>query len=99
VFPAAQLVPLSLSDEALARLLAHLAASFDRRGATRAASQEAGLYSFSRFYKATGRFHLFNNCNTWTARALQAAGLAIEADGVLTVDDLMARLRAAGALR
>lgn len=99
VFPTAQLVPLSLSDDALARLLAYLAASFDRRGATRAAPHAAGLYSFSRFYPATGRFHLLNTCNTWTARALQAGGLAIEADGVQTVDDLMARLRATGALR
>jgi uncharacterized protein (TIGR02117 family) len=92
VFPTARVVEFSLSEHALARLLAHLAASIDRGGAPRAESHAAGLYAFSRFYPATGRFHLFNTCNTWTARALQAAGLAIEADGVQTVDDLMARL-------
>jgi uncharacterized protein (TIGR02117 family) len=92
VFPTARVVELSLSPDALTRLLAHLAASIDRGGATRAESHAAGLYPFSRFYPATGRFHLFNTCNTWTARALQAAGLAIDASGVQTVDDLMARL-------
>jgi uncharacterized protein DUF2459 len=33
-----------------------------------------GLYGDSRFYPAHGQFHLFNTCNTWAARALQAAG-------------------------
>lgn len=92
VFPSARVVELSLSRDGLKRLLAHVAASIERGGAPRAQSNAAGLYAFSRFYPATGRFHLFNTCNTWTARTLQAAGLAIEADGVQTVDDLMARL-------
>lgn len=99
VFPTARLVPLSVSDDAFERLLARISASFDRRGAPRATPQAEGLYAFSRFYPATGRFHLFNTCNTWTASALRAAGLEIAAEGVQTVDDLLAQLRAAGALR
>jgi uncharacterized protein (TIGR02117 family) len=31
--------------------------------------------SFDRFYVATGSYHAFNNCNQWTGRALQAAGV------------------------
>ena len=95
VFPTAQVVRLTLSPPAFERLIAHLAAAFERGGAERAQPSADGLYPFSRFYPGTGRFHAFNTCNTWTAQALQAAGLAIEPEGVQTVGELMARLEAA----
>lgn len=95
VFPSARVVRLTLSEAALARLLAHLAGAFERGAAARAQPSADGLYPFSRFYPATGRFHAFNTCNTWTAQALQAAGLAIEPQGVQTAGELMARLDAA----
>ncbi|MGE0596402.1 MAG: DUF2459 domain-containing protein [Hyphomonadaceae bacterium] len=40
-----------------------------------------------------GRFHLFNNCNHWTARALRAAGLPVRDS--MTADAVMAQLRGA----
>lgn len=95
VFPTAQVVRLTLSPPAFERLIAHLAAAFARGAAARAQPSADGLYSFSRFYPATGRFHAFNTCNTWTARALNVAGLAIEPEGVQTASELMARLDAA----
>jgi uncharacterized protein (TIGR02117 family) len=36
-----------------------------------------GLYGDSVFYRAHGRYSLFNVCNHWTARLLNAAGLPI----------------------
>lgn len=58
-----------------------------REGAQPAAPLGPGLYGDSRFYPARERFHLFNTCNVWTARALRAAGLpfapAVTAEGVM----------------
>ncbi|MGQ0662260.1 MAG: DUF2459 domain-containing protein [Pseudomonadota bacterium] len=93
VFPTVTVLTVPLPDGGLRQLIAHLAASFDRAGAERAQPSARGLYDFSLFYPATGKFHLFNTCNTWTARALAAAGLAVEADGVQTAGDLVKRVR------
>lgn len=95
VFPTAETIAVPLDATAKRRLVAFIAASFARPPGARATAVAPGLYRDSRFYPATGRFHLFNTCNTWTARALAAAGVKIEPDGVQTADELMARLRAA----
>jgi uncharacterized protein (TIGR02117 family) len=84
-----------LTEAGLRRLIGAIAAEFERPADDRAAAIGPGLYPFSRFYPARGRFHLFNTCNTWTARMLRAAGLDISAAGVVTANDLMTRLRAA----
>jgi hypothetical protein len=55
-----------------------------------------GLYARSRFYAARGRYHVFNNCNHWTARTLGAAGLPVETEHALTEEQLMEQVRAAG---
>jgi hypothetical protein len=34
-----------------------------------------GLYGTSLFFRANGAFHLFNVCNHWIARVLDAAGI------------------------
>ncbi|MFO7315144.1 DUF2459 domain-containing protein, partial [Rhodothermus marinus] len=48
-----------------------------------------GLYGReSFFYAAHGRYHLFNNCNHWVARALRAAGLPVHPGRTLTIRDL-----------
>jgi hypothetical protein len=86
-------VTLTLSEENLTRLLRHLHDSFERGDAPRAQSTGQGVYSFSRFYPATGEFHLFNTCNTWTARALSDAGVPISPSGVQSADDVMEQLR------
>jgi hypothetical protein len=52
-----------------------------------------GIYPFSLFYPATGRFHLFNTCNSWTAQALTATGLGASLGGVNTAEDLVSRIR------
>ena len=44
-------------------------------------------HRYSMFYLAEGDYSLFNTCNTWTSKALQAAGLpiktALRAGGVM----------------
>ena len=86
-------VTLTLDAAQFEKLVRYLHDSFARNGNARAASTGEGVYAFSRFYPATGEFHLFNTCNTWTARGLETAGVAVTASGVRTADDVMAQLR------
>lgn len=53
----------------------------------------SGLYGTSRFYRAKGKFHLFNNCNTWSASAIRSSGFPINAFNVLTADDIIYQLK------
>ena len=94
VFPASEVVVLELPAAGFGRLVAYLDQTFDRDGALRAPSIAPGLHDFSLFYPAEGEFHLFNTCNTWTARALATAGLPVRTGGVVTAEDLMAQVRA-----
>jgi uncharacterized protein (TIGR02117 family) len=41
-------------------------------------------YGFGFFALARGRYHLLDNSNTWTARALKVAGCPIDVDAALT---------------
>jgi uncharacterized protein (TIGR02117 family) len=93
VFPGDEVVELRLSGAGFARLTAYLAASFARQGEAPGRPVTPGLYAFSRFYPATGRFHLFNTCNTWTARGLEEGGLAVRVFATVRAEDLMAQLR------
>jgi uncharacterized protein (TIGR02117 family) len=79
------------------RLAAFVHESFARDG-TKAAALGPGLYGDSRFYPARGGFHLFENCNVWTARALQAGGLAVNPGTALTPAALRRQLPAGPAV-
>ena len=90
-----EVVAVPLTEAGFLNLVEALAAEFERPAAGRAVSVSRGLYPGSRFYNARGEFHLFNTCNTWTARMLRAAGVAVSPSGIVTADGLMARLGAA----
>ena len=90
----AEVVSLALDDKNFGRLVDFIDASFERSGAPRAAATGPGLTTTSRFYPAKGRFHLFNTCNTWTARALAAAGFDVSASGTFRAEALMQQVRA-----
>jgi uncharacterized protein (TIGR02117 family) len=69
----------------------------DRDGAPLRLGQS--LYGSGWFYGARSRYHLFNTCNTWVARALGRAGLAVETAGVVTASDVMRQVRPLGETR
>jgi len=94
VYPAEEAVELQAAPRQFAALIAYLDASFERGGAERARSVRPGLEPGSRFYPATGAFHLFNTCNTWTARGLASGGWPVRVSGVVTADDVMVQVRA-----
>ena len=93
VFSEVEEIALTLGAADFARLIGYLHESFERGGERRAKSVAPGLYGFSRFYKATGEFHLFNTCNTWTARGLAAAGVDVSASGTQSAEDVMRQMR------
>jgi len=93
IWPNVTTLSFAVNAEALRRLLTFLRDSFDRAGAGRAVVTARGIYPFSLFYPATGRFHLLNTCNSWTAQALTAMGIGASLGGVNTAQDLVARIR------
>ncbi len=90
-----QAVPLSLTEVGFQRMIIAISAEIERPESGRARPISRGLYENSHFYHAHGSFHLFNTCNTWTARMLRAGGIGISPSGIITADDLMDRLEAA----
>ena len=75
-FPQADNVPVRISREGLARLLARLDAGF-RLGDGQPLALGPGLYGPSLFYVGEGRISYANLCNHWAADLLNAAGLPV----------------------
>lgn len=96
-FPGSNVVSVQVSTQDMQRLGAYLERSFASNPQGEPEALGPGLYGASRFYRATGRYGLFNNCNHWTARALQAAGVPVRIGEALTAEGLMAELARLGA--
>jgi len=93
VFANAEIVELHLSTEQFHRLVSYLNVTFARQTLEHASLKSKSRHLVSYFYPATGMFHLFNTCNTWTARGLQQAGLPIRVSGTFSAEDLMTQVR------
>jgi uncharacterized protein (TIGR02117 family) len=76
-YPGASFVELRLASRAYDRLIDFISRSFLRSTANGRAQASPGLYRYSRFYPATGKFSIVNTCNTWVAGALEAGGLPV----------------------
>jgi len=64
-----------LSPEAYLRLVGYIASGFARDPAGSAMPISGAHYTHSdAFYEATGRYHLFHTCNSWTNAGLKACG-------------------------
>jgi uncharacterized protein (TIGR02117 family) len=74
-FAKSDMIRLKLSAPGFERLADRLDATFVRGGDGEPQALGPGLYGTSLFYRANGAFHLFNVCNHWTARMLDAAGV------------------------
>lgn len=88
-FPGSGIIGIGLSAAAFEQVYRFIAATHDRPAGGTAQALGKGLYPDSRFYPAKGTFHLFNNCNTWMARVLLAAGCPADPARVVTAADLM----------
>lgn len=92
-YPRAEVIGLSLDAASLGQLIDYINGSFAHAGHKRATAIGPGLYPDSYFYHAVGSFTLINTCNTWTARALAAADLAVSERGTATAGALMRQVR------
>jgi uncharacterized protein (TIGR02117 family) len=90
-----EIVRVTLTEGGSRHLARAIAGEFERPEGGRAEPILPGLYPESHFYDAHGTFHLLNTCNTWTARMLRAGGVRLSPSGVITADELMARLHVA----
>ncbi|HJS92492.1 MAG TPA: DUF2459 domain-containing protein [Steroidobacteraceae bacterium] len=52
-----------------------------------------GPFPDSGFYASAGHYSMVHTCNTWTVAALEFAGLAVRADGVIFAYQAQARVR------
>jgi uncharacterized protein (TIGR02117 family) len=94
-YPGSEVEEVSLSLAGFERLLAFVRDAHARDGSGRALAVGPGLTAGSRFYEGREPYHLLRTCNTWTAEALRAAGLPIDARWTLTAAGLMRDVRAA----
>lgn len=91
-FAPADRIALRVSAAGLARLDDFIAGSFGwADGAPRRIA--AGPYADSVLYASPRAYSAGYTCNTWTAEALQAAGLPIDPSGVVFADDMIAQAR------
>lgn len=91
-FAQSEQLVLSLTEEELADLSQAILASFGRDEDGNVIPGGEGLYGESRFFEGEGRFHLRRTCNTWTMEMFEAAGLDVEASGVIRAGEVMTRL-------
>lgn len=88
-FPYSEVVEIHLSETGFEQLCGYFNNSHLRDETGKALPLGPGLYGKSMFYRSKEKYHLFNNSNHWTAKALQTTGCQSGADNVLTVDQLM----------
>ena len=71
-------VSVTISEQQYQELVDHIDAAFER-DADGQRIQIAGEAYFQTdgFFRAKGRYHLLNTCNSWAGRALKAAGVKV----------------------
>jgi hypothetical protein len=91
-FAQQRVIDIQMSRAALARLTRFVARSLawgadERPRLIGPAPDDEGLY-----YASTDRYDLLDTCNTWTARALRAAGEPVASFGVIATSQLIDQL-------
>ena len=89
-----EVVELRVSDEGYARMLEYVRRSYTLDPDGRAVIVPSGARQEGRFYESPLVFHAFSNCNSWTARALEASGLPVDPRMALTAGLLLRQVRA-----
>jgi uncharacterized protein (TIGR02117 family) len=82
-FPTGDVTVLHVSSLGLARLIDFITESFYIKPDGTLRKIAAGPYPGSLFYASTRTYSIGYTCNTWTAEALQTAGLPVRAAGVV----------------
>ncbi|HEY2969490.1 MAG TPA: DUF2459 domain-containing protein [Casimicrobiaceae bacterium] len=92
-FPQSEIFELRVSDAGFDRMVEFVRRSHEFDAAGRAIFLSAHAEERIRFYASPGTFHLFENCNVWVARALQASGLPVDPKTAGTAGMLLRQVR------
>jgi len=84
-----------ISSKAMQRLNHFLAQSFKRNKEGQVIKSKKGIYGRSFFYEGQGKYFLTRTCNTWTAQALEEAGLPISSFLTLTAGSVFSQCESA----
>jgi uncharacterized protein (TIGR02117 family) len=95
-FPTSDVFAVRLSPSGFAALSTFIHDTYKRDAQGRTISLGQGWYGDSTFYLAEGRYHLFNTCNNWLARALQVAGAPIDPASAMTAGNVLSQVRQFG---
>jgi uncharacterized protein (TIGR02117 family) len=88
-FEGSTIIEVPLSSPGFEALTRFIHAAYARDASGQPIVVGAGIYGVSRFYRAEGRYRLFDNSNTWTAKALAAAGCPIDSADTVTAGSLL----------
>lgn len=91
-FSGSEIIRISLDRKSYEGMLDFIKASFSTDKSGNPISLKTGIYGDSQFYQGSGRYHAFNTCNTWTAKALASAGFDINFGLKLTSSSVMGYL-------
>jgi uncharacterized protein (TIGR02117 family) len=92
--PAETRVPLAITTQGLRQLIHYIDDSLVADSAQQLIPLRAYGEGVGHFYQAQGRYGLFSNCNTWSGRALQAAGLPVRSQLQLTAQSVFEQAKA-----
>lgn len=98
-FPTSEIVEIPLSGPDFERLLAFVRDTHAFDADSRPIVLGPGSSANSLFYASGRRFHLFETCNTWVARALREGGQPIDPGPAFTSGALMMQVRVAASRR
>lgn len=93
--PRAEIVAIPLPDSLKPDLMEYVLGEIHLEDGT-AVDEGESLYGRGRFFRATRRYHVFNNSNQWAARALTIVGCDISVWQSLTIELLFAQIRDCG---
>lgn len=92
-FTQAEVVDLPVDESGYGAVLAFVAGTFTRAPDGAPVRLGPALYGEGWFYRAEGSFHLFNNCNSWVAKAIETAGYPVSSAPTLTAGEVLAQVR------
>ena len=92
-FSEEEVVELELSNAGFVRLVKFIDNSFTPNEEGKTTRLKDGQYGTSGFYRAKGKFHLFNTCNTWSAETIRTSGFPINTFCTFTGGNIIEQLK------
>jgi uncharacterized protein (TIGR02117 family) len=92
-YPNIEVKKLMVTRTGFRKMLTYIYKTLKRNNNGNPVKTGKGLHVHDLFYHANGKFHVFNTCNTWTAKILKEAGLPVSSFLTITSGDIMNQIR------